>query len=391
MSNPRPWVEATLGDIADIISGATPSTSVEEYWNGDLCWATPKDLSELDGAEISNTARRITENGLGSCAASLLPTNSVLLSSRAPIGLVAINTVPMATNQGFKSLVPDQRRVDPKFLYWWLRRNRPLLESLGNGATFKEISKRTTSSIPILLPQLEEQRRIAAILDAADELRKKRHRTIAKLDDLRKSIFNSIFSASTLVKEIALKDLAERVTVGHVGPTSEHFCDDGVQFLRTGNIGEGQIDWTDMKQVTNEFHGKLAKSQLKAGDLVISRVISDRVRGAVVPDELDGANCANVILVRPSEHVTANYLLGLLQLPEHQSRLLGRKVGSAQSVVNTTTLREWTIPIPGRRELSRYDEATRKVDELNDTLQEQYEGACAMFASLQQRAFRGEL
>ncbi|MEH2551294.1 restriction endonuclease S subunit [Bradyrhizobium sp. AZCC 2262] len=167
------WAIATLGDVCDIVSGATPRTSEEKFWGGNVLWTTPKDLSELDGAYLERPPRTITEEGLKSCAASLLPENSVLLSSRAPIGLVAINAVPMATNQGFKSLVPDRRRVDSKFLFHWLRSKTTFLQSLGNGATFKEISKGVVERIEIPLPPLAEQRRISAILDKADALRRK--------------------------------------------------------------------------------------------------------------------------------------------------------------------------------------------------------------------------
>lgn len=102
---------AALGEVAEITSGATPRSAVAEYWGGDVLWATPTDLSKLDGAYLSQTQRTITGAGLASCAAPVLPAGSVLLSSRAPIGHVAINTVPMATNQGFKSLVPRATAV----------------------------------------------------------------------------------------------------------------------------------------------------------------------------------------------------------------------------------------------------------------------------------------
>lgn len=91
----RKWEKARLADCCDIVSGATPSTNVPAYWNGDICWATPKDLSELDGAYISDTPRKLTRAGLDSCAATVLPENSVLFSSRAPIGHVAVNTVAL--------------------------------------------------------------------------------------------------------------------------------------------------------------------------------------------------------------------------------------------------------------------------------------------------------
>jgi type I restriction enzyme, S subunit len=179
----------TLGACCDIVSGATPSTSEARYWDGDLEWATPKDLSDLDSKYIARTARRITKQGLASCAATLLPPNSVLFSSRAPIGHVAINLVPMATNQGFKCFVPRPDEVDPSFLYHWLCAKRPYLESLGNGATFKEVSKAVVSRIEIYLPQLSEQRRIAEILDKADAIRRKRKESIAITEELLRSTF----------------------------------------------------------------------------------------------------------------------------------------------------------------------------------------------------------
>ncbi|BAV87990.1 type I restriction-modification system [Rothia aeria] len=177
-----------LGDIGQVISGATPKTSVPEYWGGDIYWATPKDLSRLESAYIDSTERTITESGKASCATSILPENSVLLSSRAPIGHVAINTTPMATNQGFKSIIPTND-VIPKYLYYWLSANKYYIQSMGNGATFKEISKKVVESIVLPLPPLEEQKRIVSILDKAKSIQEARERQLAALDELSYSIF----------------------------------------------------------------------------------------------------------------------------------------------------------------------------------------------------------
>ncbi len=164
-------LDTTLGEIAEIVSGSTPKTGVERYWNGDVWWATPKDLSEITSPYIDATERTLSEAGLQSCSASVLPAHSVLLSSRAPIGYVAINTTPMATNQGFKNFVLDSKCVDPRFLYSWLRFHRPQLQAMGSGATFKEISKRTVSSVPIRLPTIEKQREFGEVFDKAEALR----------------------------------------------------------------------------------------------------------------------------------------------------------------------------------------------------------------------------
>lgn len=118
------WPLVSIGQCCEIVSGSTPRTNVKEYWDGEIFWATPKDLSDQKSAYIKTTARKITEAGLNSCSSTILPVGSVLLSSRAPIGLVTINTVPMCTNQGFKNLIPNQKTLHNKYLYHWLRANR---------------------------------------------------------------------------------------------------------------------------------------------------------------------------------------------------------------------------------------------------------------------------
>ena len=183
------WPRTRLDECTRIVSGATPKTGIPEFWDGDICWVTPKDLSALEGPFIDITPRRITARGLTSCAAEVLPAGSVLFSSRAPIGHVAINRVPMATNQGFKSFIPKASKLNAGFLFWWLKCHRSYLEGLGNGATFKELSKSVVARIEIPLPPLSEQRRIAVILDLADELRQKRRRSIAQLRKLEHAVF----------------------------------------------------------------------------------------------------------------------------------------------------------------------------------------------------------
>lgn len=186
------WPIVALGEVAEIVSGATPKTSTAEYWDGEIAWATPKDLSGLNGKYLIETPRNLTEAGLKSCAAKLLPERSVLFSSRAPIGHVAINTKPMATNQGFKSMIPGPK-LSADFLYWWLRANRSAIERLGSGATFKEVSKAVVSRIEIPLPPLDEQKRIAAILDKADALRRAQRKAADLLNRLAVSRFRALF------------------------------------------------------------------------------------------------------------------------------------------------------------------------------------------------------
>ena len=150
-------MKGPLSKFIEIIGGGTPKRSEDRYWNGKIPWVTPAELKKLDNIFINDTLRKITDEGLQNCSASLLPINSILFSSRAPIGHIAINTVPMTTNQGFKSFIANKSIVEPIYLYYWLNYNREFLQTMGVGATFKELSKNLISSIKINLPSLDKQ------------------------------------------------------------------------------------------------------------------------------------------------------------------------------------------------------------------------------------------
>ena len=164
------WKECTIADLGEVVGGATPSTKKpENYENGDISWITPKDLSTFRGRYILRGERNITEIGLNSCSTRLLPPNTVLFSSRAPIGYVAIAAKEMCTNQGFKSVIPNTD-TDFMFLYYLLKYNRDNIENMGSGTTFKEVSGNTMKSIKVCVPvDIDEQRRIGAVLSAIDD------------------------------------------------------------------------------------------------------------------------------------------------------------------------------------------------------------------------------
>lgn len=164
---PERWSLRYLEDVAEVVGGTTPSTEREEYWDGTVCWATPTDITEMKGQKIGATGRQITSKAVEECALTVLPAGSLLLTSRASIGNCAVNTVPMATNQGFQSLVPSED-MNRWYLYYLMRELAPYLESLGAGSTFKEISNSVVKRVQIPVPSLEEQKEIAEILRGFD-------------------------------------------------------------------------------------------------------------------------------------------------------------------------------------------------------------------------------
>ena len=162
------WQTKTIGDVCAVVNGGTPKTGVASYWDGPHLWVTPAEMGKRSTPYMEQTARTITDDGLQNSSARPLPPYSVILSSRAPIGYLVINTLPMATNQGCKGLVPSDQ-MDHKFLFYYLTSNVELLNELGSGATFKELSGGKLKEVPIPVPPLAEQQRIVGILDEAFE------------------------------------------------------------------------------------------------------------------------------------------------------------------------------------------------------------------------------
>jgi|WetSurMetagenome_2_1015567.scaffolds.fasta_scaffold33027_3 type I restriction enzyme, S subunit len=164
------WKTYKLGDIAEIIGGGTPSTIVEDNWNGSIPWLTPRDLTNYKYRYISKGERGITEIGLKNSSARLFPGGTVLLTSRAPIGYLAIAKNPLCTNQGFKSFVIDKGKVDNHFLYYLLKNSVEYIKSLGTGTTFSEVSGNVLKRIEFCFPEnIIEQSRIASILSSLDD------------------------------------------------------------------------------------------------------------------------------------------------------------------------------------------------------------------------------
>lgn len=187
------WKEVTLGEIGTIVGGATPSTKNTSFYDGNIPWLTPKDLSVNSNKYILRGERNITEAGFKSCSCKMLPKGSVLFSSRAPIGYVAITANDMCTNQGFKSVIPNEE-TDSEFLYYLLKYNKDNIASQGSGTTFAEISGKTMKEIEVMVPkETDDQRRIASILSSLDRKIELNNKINADLEEMAQAIFKNWF------------------------------------------------------------------------------------------------------------------------------------------------------------------------------------------------------
>lgn len=193
-----------LGEIAEIVNGGTPDTKIKEFWDGGNLWITPKDMGKLESIYVGDTERKITDKGLKNSSAKLLPINSVILSSRAPIGHLAINTKPISSNQGCKGIVP-KINLDSLFLYYFLKHSVELLNELGTGTTFKELSGSKLASVSVPFPPLEEQQRLVSIFsnleNSTNKLAEKYNQKIESIEQLKGGILKRAFENELIEAE----------------------------------------------------------------------------------------------------------------------------------------------------------------------------------------------
>lgn len=380
------WRRVRLDECSTIVGGATPSTSVAAYWDGDICWATPKDLSDLEGALITDTPRKLTKEGLASCAADVLPAGAVLFSSRAPIGHVALNTVPMATNQGFKSFIPKPELLHAKFLYHWLRRNRSYLESLGNGATFKEVSKAVVSRIEISLPPLPEQRRIAEVLDRAEALRAKRRAALAQLDTLTQSIFLDMFGdPATNPKgwtRRILKDLGAVITGGTPPSAKAGMFDGPIPFVTPGDLESD----APVKRSVTEAGAKEIVTVRPGATLVccigatIGKIGAARVRSAF-NQQLNA--------VEWGETVDDRYGYSVLRF--FKPTIIAWGASTTLPILKKSAFERIEVPVPPIDLQREFTRRLSMVDRLEASSKASLASLDELFGGLQHCAFRGEL
>jgi type I restriction enzyme S subunit len=233
--NKRGWEVKKLGEIVEIINGGTPKTDIPEFWDGEINWITPADLGKLTKPTVGKTPRKITTLGLEKSSTKIFPANSIILSTRAPIGHLAINEVPMCTNQGCRGIVPS-KKLNTWFLYYFLKKNVDLLDSLGTGATFKELSTKALAGVEIPLPPLPEQQRLVALLDEAfaaiARAKANAEQNLKNAKELFESYLQAVFEKKRDGwEERKLGELFREITVGFVGKMADKYTPDGIPFL----------------------------------------------------------------------------------------------------------------------------------------------------------------
>ena len=229
------WIECTLDKLGEIVGGATPSTKCEDYYGGSIPWITPKDLSSFKGRYITSGERNITEKGLASCSAQMMPKDAVLFTSRAPIGYVAIASQSVCTNQGFKSIVVNEK-ADPLFVYYLLKYNKDAIEAMGSGTTFKEVSGKTMRAVKVRIPlDVSYQKRIAAVLDSLDTKIENNERINDNLQQQAAALFSSLYDRSNT--EVGFTDLIQILGGGTPKTGENTYWNGNIAFFTPKDVG----------------------------------------------------------------------------------------------------------------------------------------------------------
>lgn len=393
MNYPDNWQYLSIKECCSVVSGSTPKRNKPEYWDGEIDWVTPKDLSNLKIPVLEEAPEKITELGYKSCSTTLLPQGSILFSSRAPIGLIAIAGKEMCTNQGFKSLVPNQS-VDSAYLYWCIRYFTPQLAAQGSGTTFKELSKTIVEKFRIPLPPLEEQKRIAAILDKADAIRRKRKEAIALTEELLRSTFLDMFGdpgENPHKFEIGcLKEVCYKVTDGthHMPKTLET----GIPILRALNIKNDSIDKYDLVYISEEEYVKISKrSPLEIGDVLLT-CLGTIGNVAIFREKEQFSLVRNIALIKPNfQKATSEFLQFLLKTKYLQAQMKARARQSSQAALYIGEIEKLKVLLPPIHLQNKFSDFCKQSNKILISNQQNYSEQDNLFNSLLQKAFRGEL
>ena len=411
---PENWCWTRLGKITNVVGGGTPSSSKKEYYdNGTIPWLSPADLSGYSDIYISRGQKNITELGLSKSSARLMPKDTVLLSSRAPIGYVAIASNSISTNQGFKNFLPSDAFYS-RFLYWNLKSSKSLLESYASGTTFLELSGSKASMVEFPLPPLPEQKRIVHRIESLfaklDEAKEKIQQVLDGAEMRKAAILHKAFTGELTKNwrkengisedswvEYTLQSVCTmKITDGtHKTPTYSD-KENGVVFLSAKDITSGEINWENTKYITSELHKELySRLAPQINDILLAKNGTTGVAALVKEDKVFDIY-VTLALLRPNvEIVIPEYLLNIINSPLCKVQFNENLTGIGVPNLHLRDIKDVKIKVPS---ISEQEIISDKVEMLlanegmvTKNCLKQIEVIDTMKKSIIAKAFRGEL
>lgn len=379
-----------LGEICEIVSGSTPKTGIPEYWDGDIKWITPAEISD-DSYIIEDSVRHITELGVQKTGLTPFPKGTVILSSRAPIGKVAIAGCEMYCNQGFKNLICSEA-IDNRYLYWFLKGNTKYLNSIGRGATFKEISKQIVSGIEINVPDMEIQNDAVEVLEKVSGIIRHRKMELKTLDALIKARFVEMFAnTGASWPLVTIGDICTDTRTGPFGSALHHdeFVDDGIFVLGIDNAVENKFSYNRMRYITEEKYQQLKRYTVHPGDVIIT-IMGTIGRSAVIPEDMPLAiNTKHLACLTPEySKVGSVFLCSAFQMqPEIQRQLTGNAKGAIMDGLNLGIIKALKFSLPPIQVQKEFEVFFEQVNKSKIAVQKALDEAQLLFDSLMQQYF----
>jgi len=402
------WTESRLDQLALISSGGTPSRDVGDFWGGDIPWVTPTDITACQTNYVVETADRITKKGLLSSAAKLLPAGTILLTSRATVGVSRIAGTALTTNQGFKNLIP-QPHVDGAFLFYQVQRQRGAFERYAAGSTFPEINKKDTARVLIVHPlDKATQQQIASVLSCIDTAIEKTEALIAKHQQIKAGLMHDLFTrgvlpngqlrpprseAPELYQETAmgwiprdwvvatlqelLAPLPNNIRSGPFGSAllKHELAEEGIPFLGIDNIHTERFEPTFRRFVSERKFRELAKYRVRPRDVVIT-IMGTVGRCCVIPADLDVSLSSKHLwtMTFDTEKVIPELVCWQLNFAPWALAWFRRAMqGGIMDAIQSSTLKTLKLPVPGLEEqaliYARYLKMTERIQRDDEQLQ----------------------
>ena len=376
------WIECTLDKLGEIVGGATPSTKCEDYYGGSIPWITPKDLSSFKGRYITSGERNITEKGLASCSAQMMPKDAVLFTSRAPIGYVAIASQSVCTNQGFKSIVVNEK-ADPLFVYYLLKYNKDAIEAMGSGTTFKEVSGKTMRAVKVRIPlDVSYQKRIAAVLDSLDTKIENNERINDNLLDQAQTLYKQHFPYSVQ------DDLPDGWRIGTVGEI--------IEIHDSKRIPLSGADRMKMEKKIYPYYGAASLMDYVDNYIFDGKYLLLGEDGTVVDDagypilqyvwgQFWVNNHAHILTGRLGFNVESLYMLF------KQTPVKSIVTGAVQPKISQANLRSVQVVIPPEHNLKEYNDLVEPLFSLLRANEEECKSLAALRDTLLPKLMSGEI
>lgn len=387
------WEMVKLGDVAKLITGKTPPTVQTEYFDGDIIWITP---SDFNSKYLAKSKRTLSFKAVSEKKCNFLPKNAVLLSCIGDIGKVGILKEAGTSNQQITGLVLNEN-VSPEYIYYFFINNKAYLEGMANKAVVPILNNERLKTFQIPLPPLATQKRIAAILDAADALRRKDQALLQKYDELAQAIFVDMFGDPVKnEKGWEVKSLGEIFPNFKYGTNQKsNESSEGIPVLRIPNVIGNQINLTDLKHSQLD-EKEMMTTQLKKGDLLFVRTNGNPNyigRSALFLE--DGQFSYASYLIRARMAIPnipfCNYIQYALSYKTYRPTVLKKATTTAGNYnINTDSLKSLTVPVPSQELMETFFEELRIIGNLSRLLSNTRFSE-TLFQSLLQKAFNAEL